>query len=184
VGPLRAPLLALCLGALAAVSLVSCGGGNSAKLLPGNTAGEITANLDKVKRLAQSGECSGAELAAAQVSSQIDALGGVDKTLKQALREGSSRLNEVVAKCGEEETQEAETNETETESTPTKPPKKEEKPKKPKPTKNEPPQTKTTTTPKTPTTTQTTPTTPTSEGTTTNPPSGGVGPGSPVGGGR
>jgi outer membrane biosynthesis protein TonB len=184
VGPLRTSLLALCLGALAAVTLVSCGSGSSAKLLPGNTAGEITANLDKVKRLAQGGECVGAEVAAAQVSSQVDALGGVDKTLKQALREGASRLNALVSRCGEETTEATETNETPTESTPGKPPKKEEKPKKPKPTQSEPPKTKTTTTPTTPSTTPATPTTPTTEGTATNPSSGGVGPGSPAGGGR
>jgi len=184
VGRVSASLLALVLGTVAAVALVSCGGGSSAKLLPGNTAGEITRNLDEVKRLAQSGECVGAESAAQQVSSQIDALGGVDKSLKQALREGADRLNEVVAKCGEETTESTETTETPTESTAGRPAKREEKPKKPKPAPSEPP-TKTTTTPTTPTTTTpTTPTTPTTEGGGTTPPSGGVGPGSPVGGGH
>ena len=183
-GRVNASLLALVLGAVAAVALASCGSGSSAKLLPGNTAGEITKNLDEVKQLAQRGECVGAESAAQQVSSQIDALGGVDKSLKQALREGAARLSEVVAKCGEETTEIAETTETQTESTAGKPAKKEEKTKKPKPP-SEPP-TKTTTTPTTPTTTTTptTPTTTTPEGGGTTPPSGGVGPGSPVGGGH
>jgi outer membrane biosynthesis protein TonB len=179
VGRVSASLLALALGALAAVALASCGSGNSAKLLPGNTAAEITSNLDKVKRLAQSGECVGAEDEAQEITSQIDALGGVDKTLKEALREGAARLNEVVTKCGEETTEATETSEETTASTPGKPAKKEEKPKKPKPTPSEPPTTKTTTTPTTPTT----PTTTTTEGGGASPPSGGVGPGAPAGGG-
>jgi outer membrane biosynthesis protein TonB len=184
VGRISASLFALALGAFAAVALASCGSGSSAKLLPGDTAAEITANLDKVKRLAQSHECVGAEDAAQQIASQIDALGGVDKTLKRALREGAARLDEVVSKCGEETTETTETSETATESTPGKPAKKEEKPKKPKPTPSEPPTTKTTTTPTTPTTPTTT-TTPTTEGGGgTGPPSGGVGPGAPAGGGK
>ena len=104
-GRLTAPLLALVLGAAAAVALVACGGGSNAKLLPGNTASQITANLDEVKRLAQSGECVGAEDAAQQVSDQIDALGGVDKKLKQALREGADRLSEVVAELRRSQTE-------------------------------------------------------------------------------
>jgi outer membrane biosynthesis protein TonB len=180
-------VLALALGALAAVALASCGGSSTAKLLPGDTAAEITANLDKVKRLAQSGECVGAQDAAQQIASQIDALGGVDKTLKQALREGAARLNEVVARCGEETTEVAETNEATTESTPGKPPKKEEAQKKPKPAPKEPPPTKTPTAPTTtsPPSTPTTPTAPTTEGGSGGgPSSGGVGPGAPVDGGR
>ncbi len=96
---LTASLLALVLGGAAAVALVSCGGGGNAKLLPGDTAKQITANLDTVKQLASSGDCAGAQSEAQQVSEQIDALGGVDKRLKQALRQGAARLNEVVANC-------------------------------------------------------------------------------------
>ena len=158
------------------MALASCGSASNAKLLPGNTASEITRNLEEVRQLAQSGECVGAESAAQQVSSQIDSLGGVDKSLKQALREGAARLNEVVRKCGEETTESTESTETLSESTPGKPAKKEEKPKKSKPAPKETP-TKTTTTP-------TTPTTPTTEGGGTPPSSGGVGPGSPAGGGH
>ncbi|HVC07800.1 MAG TPA: hypothetical protein VND98_09485 [Solirubrobacterales bacterium] len=184
-GRVSASLLALALGVLAAVALASCGSASNAKLLPGNTASEITRNLEEVRQLAQSGECVGAESAAQQVSSQIDSLGGVDKSLKQALREGAARLNEVVRKCGEETTESTESTETLSESTPGKPAKKEEKPKKSKPAPKETP-TKTTTTPTTPTTTTTptTPTTPTTEGGGTPPSSGGVGPGSPAGGGH
>lgn len=100
-GRLRASILAFALGALAAFGLVACGGGDSPDLLPGSTASEITANLDQVKELATEGDCIGAETAAQAVSTQIEALGGVDKTLKQALREGANRLNEVVAECVE-----------------------------------------------------------------------------------
>jgi hypothetical protein len=186
VGRLSTSILALALGAVAAVALASCGVESTAKLLPGKTAGEITKNLDEVKQLAQSGECVGAESAAQQVSSQIDALGGVDKSLKQALREGAARLNQLVARCGEQ-TSEPATSETTTEAVAGKPPKKEEKPKRPKTTPGEPPTktttTKTTTTTTPTTTTPTTPTTPTTEGGGA-PPSGGVGPGSPVGGGH
>ncbi|MGA8744351.1 MAG: hypothetical protein WB507_00610 [Solirubrobacterales bacterium] len=173
------------MGVLAAVALASCGAESSAKLLPGNTAGEITKNLDEVKQLAQSGECVGAESAAQQVASQIDALGGVDQSLKQALREGAARLNEVVSRCGEESTESSVETETTTEGTAAKPAKKEEKPKKQKTAPSEPPPkpTPTTSTPTT-TTTPTTPTTTTPEGGGTAPPSGGVGPGTPAAGGH
>ena len=96
-GRLSASLLALALGAFAALGLVACGGGDDADLLPGSTAGEITSNLDHVKELATEGDCGGAAEAAQAVSVQIEELGGVDEKLKQALREGATRLNEVVA---------------------------------------------------------------------------------------
>jgi len=101
VGRLSASILAIVLGAVAALGLVACGSGDNADLLPGSTAGEITANLDQVKDLATEGDCAGAEEAAQAVSTQIEALGGVDPKLKQALREGATRLNEVVADCEE-----------------------------------------------------------------------------------
>jgi outer membrane biosynthesis protein TonB len=100
-GRLSAPLLALSLGAVAALGLVACGSGGKPDLLPGNTADEITSNLDEVKSLASAGDCVGAEDAAQAVSTQIEALGGVDKKLKLALQEGATRLNEVVANCVE-----------------------------------------------------------------------------------
>jgi hypothetical protein len=101
VGRLSASILAIALGTLATLGLVACGSGESADLLPGGTASEITANLDQVKELATAGDCVGAEDAAQAVSTQIEELGGVDKKLKQALREGATRLNEVVAGCEE-----------------------------------------------------------------------------------
>jgi outer membrane biosynthesis protein TonB len=105
-GRLSASLLALALAAVAALGVSACGSGGKADLLPGSTAAEITANLDQVKALATTGDCVGAEDAAQAVSSQIEELGGVDKKLKQALREGATRLNEVVANCEEAETEE------------------------------------------------------------------------------
>ncbi|MGB7587312.1 MAG: hypothetical protein WBM00_01245 [Solirubrobacterales bacterium] len=93
-------LVTVALGAAATLVLASCGGSN-AKLLPGETAREITANLDTVRQLADEGDCIGAESAAQQVSEQIEALGGVDAKLQSALREGATRLNEVVSKCEE-----------------------------------------------------------------------------------
>jgi septal ring-binding cell division protein DamX len=92
-----------------ALGLASCGEGDSAALLPGNTASEISSNLDEVRRLSDEGECVGAQDAALEVSDQIDALGGVDRELKRALREGADRLNEVVAACEEAPEEEVET---------------------------------------------------------------------------
>lgn len=130
---LSTSLLALALGAVAALGLVACGGGG-ADLLPGGTASEINSNLDQVGQLASEGDCIGAQDAAQAVSVQIEELGGVDQKLKQALREGATRLNEVVAGCEEttsEETvpvEEAEEPEEDKKEKPAKPekPKKEE----------------------------------------------------------
>jgi outer membrane biosynthesis protein TonB len=133
-GRLSASLIAIVLGAAMALGLVACGGDGDADLLPGGTASEINANLDQVEQLASEGDCVGAAEAAQAVSSQVETLGGVDAKLKEALREGAARLNEVVAGCEEapeEETvptiEEAEEPEEEEE--------KQEKPEKPKPEK-------------------------------------------------
>jgi hypothetical protein len=99
-GRLSASLLVLALGAAVALSLSACGGDN-ADLLPGGTASEITSNLDRVEQLANEEDCAGAAEAASSVSVQIEELDGVDAKLKQALREGATRLNEVVADCEE-----------------------------------------------------------------------------------
>jgi hypothetical protein len=104
----RTFLPALCLGLAITLGLTSCGD-DSAALLPGNTAGEISSNLDEVRRLSDEGDCVGARDAALEVSDQIDALGGVDRALKQTLREGATRLNEVVATCQEAPEEEVET---------------------------------------------------------------------------
>jgi hypothetical protein len=94
------PSLALLAGALIALGLSACGG-EDAKLLPGETAREITANLDTVKQLAGEGDCVGAESAVQQVGEQIEALEGVDPKLKRALEQGAGRLEEVIASCEE-----------------------------------------------------------------------------------
>ncbi len=86
---------------MAAALLVASCGGSDARLLPGSTARDITANLDTVRLLADEGDCVGAESAAQQVSEQVEALGGIDAKLKQALRDGAARLNEVIAGCEE-----------------------------------------------------------------------------------
>jgi flagellar biosynthesis GTPase FlhF len=182
--------LALALGAAAALGLVSCGGGEDAKLLPGNTAAEITENLDRVKQYAEEGECVGAEDAVAEVNAQVEGLTGVDPKLVEALERGSTRLSEVVASCQEEETEavapssEA-TTEEETEKTPPGQEKKEEKEREKeekafekeeeKAEKHEEPSAEKTTPEESPTT----PTTPSSEGGGTDAP-GGVSPGTPI----
>jgi hypothetical protein len=124
--------LALALGAAAALALVSCGGAKDAKLLPGNTAAEITENLDRVKQYAEEGECVGAEDAVSEINTQVEGLTGVDPKLVEALQRGAARLSEVVTSCNEEDTEavapesEATTTE-ETEKTPPGLEKKEEK---------------------------------------------------------
>ena len=92
--------LALAAAVPIALGLTACGG-EDAKLLPGETAREITANLDTVKQLAGEGDCVGAESAAQQVGEQIEALEGVDPKLKRALEQGAGRLEEVIASCEE-----------------------------------------------------------------------------------
>ncbi len=126
---LTAPILALALGAVAALALVSCGG-SDAKLLPGNTAQEINENLDSVQQLVDEGECVDAEDEALQVSTQVEGLTGIDEKLKQNLKEGAERLTEVVESCTEAttETFEEESIPTTTETTTTGP--KKEKPEK------------------------------------------------------
>jgi outer membrane biosynthesis protein TonB len=95
--------LALLLGAAAALTLVSCGSGEDAKLLPGATAAEITENLDRVKQYAEEGECVGAEDAASEINAQVEGLTGVDPKLVEVLQRGAARLSEVIATCDEEE---------------------------------------------------------------------------------
>jgi len=188
----RAIALPLAVGlAVAATVLASCGG-EDANLLPGETAREITANLDTVKQLANEGDCIGAESASEQVSEQIEELSGVDPKLKRALQEGAARLNEVITSCEESEAIAPAEIPTESEGE-----EEEASKKKGKKDKNEPkPEREETTTapePETPTTT--TPTEPpgsneggegesggAEEG--GEPSSGGVGPGTPAGGGE
>ena len=98
-------VLALALGLTAALALVSCGGGEDAKLLPGTTAEEISENLASVRQFVSEGECVGAENAAQEVSNQVEAIGGIDPKLKQALQRGAEKLGEVVASCEETETE-------------------------------------------------------------------------------
>jgi septal ring factor EnvC (AmiA/AmiB activator) len=95
--------LALALGVAAALGFASCGRGEDAKLLPGNTAAEITENLDRVKQYAEEGECVAAEDAVAEVNAQVEGLTGVDPKLVEALQRGAARLSEVIASCDEEE---------------------------------------------------------------------------------
>ena len=127
--------LAIAVGLAVVLGLASCGSGSDAKLLAGNTAKEITENLDAVKQLAAEGECVSAEDAARQVATQVDSLHGIDPKLKETLEKGAVTLQEVVERCTEEETEaseleedeeEPETTETE-EVEPKKKPKKDEK---------------------------------------------------------
>jgi polyribonucleotide nucleotidyltransferase len=93
--------ISLVLAALAVgLGLAACGGGSDAKLLPGKTADQINSNLDLVRESVNEGNCEEAEDAVAQVSTQVDELGNVDKGLKSALRQGAAKLSEVVATCG------------------------------------------------------------------------------------
>ncbi len=164
---------------LAVTSLAACGGGEDAKLLPGTTAAEITENLARVRQYAEEGECVGATDAAAEVGAQVEALRNVDPKLKEALQQGTEKLDEVVAGC-EESAPEPTTSEETTKPEHREPPGQEKKAEKEreKEEKDEekevppgPPQEK-------PTPEETTP--PPSEGGGTGAP-GGVSPGAPVG---
>src|SRR5882757_1841999 len=108
-GRLRAASITLVLVLVVAAGLgLSACGGSSSELLPGKTAEQINTNLDQVRAFVAEGDCAGAEDAVNQVSEEVDALGGVDKKLKAALREGTTRLGQVVSSCGEEALEEAE----------------------------------------------------------------------------
>lgn len=102
----RLPLWPVAVGLTlaATLGLAACGG-EDAKLLPGETAREITANLDTVQQLSNEGDCIGAESAAEQVGEQIEGLEGVDRKLKAALEDGAARLEEVISECEESVTE-------------------------------------------------------------------------------
>jgi hypothetical protein len=105
-GRLSALLIAFVLGAASAVALVSCGGGDDAELLPGTTAEQIESNLTRVEELSDEGDCVGAEEAVAEVAAEVEELRGVNRKLKAALEEGTTRLSVVVGRCEEETTEE------------------------------------------------------------------------------
>lgn len=105
-GRLSALILAFALGAVCAVALVSCGGGDDADLLPGTTADQIESNLTRVEELTDEGDCVGAEEAVAEVTAEVEELQGVNLKLKAALEEGAERLSVVVGRCEEETTEE------------------------------------------------------------------------------
>jgi hypothetical protein len=107
-GRLSAFLVALALGAASAMALASCGGGSNANLLPGTTANQINSNLDQVQKLVNEGDCVGAEDGVAAVMTEVEDLQGVDRKLKAALEEGTTRLSEVVTECDETASEEAE----------------------------------------------------------------------------
>ncbi len=115
-GRLRAT--ALLLAVLAAGLLLSaCGSSGKGELLPGTTADQINANLDKVRESAENGACETAEVAVAEVSNEVDELTKVNEKLKTALAQGAEKLSEVVSTCGlaEEEAEEKKAEEAETE---------------------------------------------------------------------
>jgi hypothetical protein len=107
-GRLSALLLALFLGGAGAVALASCGGGSDAKLLPEPTANQIESNLEEVRQLAAADDCIGAEDAVATVAAEVEELNEVAPKLKAALQEGTAKLSEVVGRCEEEASEEAE----------------------------------------------------------------------------
>jgi hypothetical protein len=101
----------LLFAALAAgLLLAACGSNSNGELLPGTTATEIESNLDQVRSNAEEGNCEAAEIASAEVSTEVDGLQKVDKQLKKALKEGAAKLSELVSSCGvkEEEAEQAE----------------------------------------------------------------------------
>jgi hypothetical protein len=131
---LLAGIISVALGA-ACAGLVSCGGGDDAKLIPADSAGEIIANLDEVAELAEGANCLSAGDKALEIQDQIEGLPrDVDEDLRQALEDGVERLinlTENPESCTGEEittettieeptvTEPTETEETETEKTET-----------------------------------------------------------------
>jgi len=105
VGRLTLSILAIALGAAAAVGLVSCGGSDD-DLLPGDTASEILTNLSSVEELVAEGDCEGALSAAQDVATQVERLpGSVDAELRERLAAGADQLEQVSAEdCTEPET--------------------------------------------------------------------------------
>jgi DNA anti-recombination protein RmuC len=98
-GRLRAA--SLLFAALAAgLLLAACGSSGNNELLPGTTADQINSNLDQVRESVNEGNCEGAEVLVAEVSTEIDALQKVDAQLKSALKQGAAKLSEVVSTCG------------------------------------------------------------------------------------
>lgn len=93
----------------AGLLLAACGSSGNSELLPGTTAKQIESNLDRVRASAAEENCEEAEVAVAEVSTEIDALQKVDKELKSALKQGAAKLSEVVSSCGvkEEEAEQA-----------------------------------------------------------------------------
>jgi outer membrane biosynthesis protein TonB len=94
-----------CLLMLATALLLASCGEEDEQLLPGETARQITENLDEVKQLADEGDCAGAAGAAQEVGIQVETLEGIDAKLEQVLERGTTRLNEVVATCEEAATE-------------------------------------------------------------------------------
>jgi hypothetical protein len=116
---LALPVLALGLGAALAVGMVSCGGRDEEGLLPGENAQQIVDNLNQVEQDVANGDCDAAAENAAEVQSQIDALGDdVNAQLRQRLEDGADELVALVPEqCAEPTT----TIETTTEETTTEP---------------------------------------------------------------
>jgi hypothetical protein len=103
---LIAPIAVFALGVGAAFAVVSCGDSEEG-LLPGATADQIVENLEEVERLVAEGDCSGAQQAAQEVASQVDALGSdVNARLRRALADGADELEQVaLTDCTEETTE-------------------------------------------------------------------------------
>jgi hypothetical protein len=88
---LLAPTLALGLGALCAVVVASCGGGNS-QLLSGDNANQLNTALDRIASDANRGACSSAASLADSIANQLNQQSNLDRDLKSALIQGFQRL--------------------------------------------------------------------------------------------
>ncbi len=111
-GRLRAASLVL--AALAAgLLLAACGSGGNAELLPGTTADQITSNLDQVRESVNEGDCEEAEIAVAEVSTEVDELQQGRCEVEEGARSRALlKLSEVVNSCGAQaEAEELEANE-------------------------------------------------------------------------
>jgi hypothetical protein len=92
-------LLALALGAGAAVGLAACGGGTSKALIPAADAGPLRDDFDAVGSAIDSGDCPGSEQALSRAQSHLDQLPArVSVRLRRRIQQGINTLRTQAAK--------------------------------------------------------------------------------------
>ncbi len=92
------PFALVALLALAALTLASCGDGNSGGDLSHSRASRLRSTLDSVEQRVNAGDCAGATAQAQTLQQQASDLPRrVDRKLQEALIAGAGRLQQLVA---------------------------------------------------------------------------------------